>query len=51
MMFLWYMNEETGEITENHWEAVEWFNEGVNVTLIKYQEPIRQWVQVCTWEH
>lgn len=28
-----YQNEETGEVTYNHKEAVGWFNEGNNVSV------------------
>lgn len=30
---LWYLNSETGEITQSHNEAVGWFRTGVNVEL------------------
>lgn len=30
---LWYMNTTTGEITQNHTEAVGWFREGADVEL------------------
>lgn len=31
----YYMNMETGEITENHNEAVEWTRQNINVGLYK----------------
>ena len=41
----WFMNDETGVITNIHLEAVEWYRKGANVSI---------WINgvvVCRWGH
>lgn len=41
----WFMNEETGVITNIHCEAVEWYRQGIDVSI---------WINgviVCRWGH
>ena len=41
----WFMNEETGVITNIHREAVEWYRRGANISI---------WINgvvVCRWGH
>lgn len=41
----WFMNDETGVITNIHRETVEWFRQGANVSI---------WINgvfVCRWGH
>lgn len=41
----WFMNEVTGEVTNIHREAVEWYRQGIDVSI---------WINgvvVCRWSH
>lgn len=41
----YFMNEVTGEVTNIHWEAVEWYRQGIDVSI---------WINgvvVCRWGH
>lgn len=41
----WFMNDETGVITNIHREAVEWYRQGANISI---------WINgviVCRWDH
>ena len=40
-----YMDAETGEVTESHHEAVQWFAEGKTIELYKNNE------KKLTWTH
>lgn len=44
----YYVNMTTGEVTEGHREAVEWFRQGDNVTIV-YETS--KGVQSLSWEH
>ena len=46
---LWYMNETTGELIDNHNHAMMWFNQGENITLL--QNRGGEWVKRGSWEH
>lgn len=46
-----YMNMNTGEITNSHREAVEWFRTGVNIGLYDYSEVLKEWIVRGIWEH
>ena len=48
-MKLWYMNETTGELIDNHNHAMMWFNQGENIILL--QERGGEWVKRGSWEH
>ena len=48
-MKLWYMNETTGELIDNHSHAMSWFNQGNNIVLL--QERGGEWVKRGSWEH
>lgn len=41
----YYVNMMTGEVTENHREAVEWFRNGEDVAIYLHGS------RVCIWEH
>ena len=41
----WFMNDETGVITNIHREAVEWYRRGANISI---------WINgvvICRWGH
>lgn len=46
---LYYMNEITGELTENHKEAMQWFNMGANVELEKVDPNTGELVKCAEW--
>lgn len=46
-----YMNCETGEITEIHADAMEWYRSGVEVALIDYSETLGEWLERGRWIH
>lgn len=48
-MKLWYMNNSTGELIDNHNHAMMWFNLGENVILL--QNRGGEWVKRGSWEH
>jgi hypothetical protein len=48
-MKLWYMNNSTGELIDNHNHAMMWFNQGESITLL--QERGGEWVKRGSWEH
>lgn len=41
----WFMNDETGVITNIHREAVEWYRQGANISILI------NGVVVCRWGH
>lgn len=44
-----YMNCTTGEITENHREAMEWYRTGVEIDLIDWSDVLNCWVKRGSW--
>lgn len=48
---LYYMNKNTGEVTKNHSEAVQWYNEGDEVAIIDWSECLQEWITRCEWVH
>ena len=44
-----YMNCITGEVTENHNEAMEWYRIGVQVDLIEWCDVLNCWVKRGSW--
>lgn len=46
---LWYRNDSTGEIIDNHSHAMNWFNNGANITLLQVRN--NAWVKRGAWEH
>lgn len=46
---LYYMNESTGEITDNHKEAVQWFNNGNNIELDKVDPSTGELLKCSEW--
>lgn len=46
-----YMNCETGEITEIHKDAMEWYRAGVEVALMDYSETLGEWIERGRWIH
>ena len=50
-MALNYMNRSTGELTDNHEIAMDWYRNGAEVGLITYSEVLGEWVERGYWEH
>lgn len=46
---IWYMNTETGEITQDHREAVEWYRNKIEVSLTYYSEERQKWCECGYW--
>lgn len=46
-----YMNCETGEATEVHREAMEWYRVGTEVALMGYSETLGEWIERGRWVH
>jgi hypothetical protein len=46
-----YMNCETGEVTEPHSKAMEWYREGVEIALMDYSEVLGEWIERMRWVH
>lgn len=44
-----YMNTITGEVTENHAEAMEWYRNKIAVKLIDWSEVLGEWVVRGEW--
>jgi len=40
----YYLNRDTGEMTWNHAEAVEWYRSGVEVEIWKDEKMVLAWV-------
>lgn len=39
----YYLNRETGEITENHREAIEWYRNGIEVEIWVSGKMVLSW--------
>lgn len=46
-----YQNETTGEVTENHKQAVEWYREGHDIMLISWSDVCHDWIERLEWVH
>lgn len=46
-----YMNRTTGELTDRRHIAMEWYNDGNEVSLITYSEVAGEWLERGRWEH
>ena len=46
-----YMNMNTGEITNSHREAVEWFRTDINICLYDYNYVLKECIVSVIWEH
>lgn len=44
-----YMNKRTGEITDNHGIAMEWYRGHDEVAIIVYDEKRNEWTTRCEW--
>ena len=44
-----YMNKRTGEITDNHGIAMEWYRGRDEVAIIVYDEKRNEWTTRCEW--
>lgn len=45
---LWYMNTETGVLTDSHAMAMSWFIDGTNIDL--FQNRNGKWIKRGSWE-
>ena len=45
---LWYMNTETGVLTDSHAIAIMWFNRKVTLNLMQVRNG--EWVKRGSWE-
>ncbi len=46
---IWYMNTETGEITQDHGEAMGWYRNRIEVKLMDYSETLGEWIERGAW--
>lgn len=46
-----YMNRSTGELTDRHSVAMDWYNDGAEVALITYSDLLGEWIERGIWEH
>ena len=46
-----YMNRSTGEVTDRHYIAMDWYRDGDEVSLITYSEVLGEWVERGYWAH
>lgn len=46
-----YINTQTGELTTNHNEAMEWYREGIEVEVWTWSETLGEMVNRVTWVH
>ena len=46
-----YMNCTTGEVTENHSKAMEWYRTGAQIDLIDWSDTLNCWVTRGSWVH
>jgi hypothetical protein len=46
-----YINTQTGELTTNHNEAMEWYREGIEVEVWTWSETLQEMVNRVTWVH
>jgi hypothetical protein len=44
-----YMNATTGEITESHAIAMEWYRDHNEVKLIGWSETLNEWIERGAW--
>ena len=46
-----YMNCATGEWTDRHYAAMEWYRAGDEVALVCYSEVLGEWIERGRWVH
>lgn len=46
-----YMNRATGEVTDRHYIAMEWYRNGAEVAIITFSEVLGEWIERGYWEH
>ena len=46
-----YINTQTGELTTNQKEAMEWYREGIEVEVWTWSETLQEMVNRVTWVH
>lgn len=46
---LYYVNSQTGEMTESHAEAMGWYREKIDVELYNFSEVLGEWVKRGEW--
>lgn len=46
---IWYMNTETGELTQDHSEAMGWYRNRIEVKLMDYSETLGEWIERGAW--
>ena len=46
-----YIHTQTGELTTNQKEAMEWYREGIEVEVWTWSETLQEMVNRVTWVH
>lgn len=46
-----FMNRTTGELTDNHDIAMDWYRDGDEVSLITYSDVLGEWIERGYWAH
>ncbi len=39
----YYLNTNTGEITDNHYQAILWYRQGIKVEIYKHNKKVLTW--------
>jgi hypothetical protein len=47
----YYESMVTGEITDSHRKAMEWFRKGDDISIYSYSEKSDKWIFRLRWEH
>ena len=47
----YYRNNSTGEITDNHKQAVEMYRQGHVITVISWSKALNGWTDRIQWVH
>ena len=46
-----YINMSTGEITENHNTAMEWYRKGDEISIVSWSDVLQDWIERLQWVH
>ena len=46
-----YINMSTGEVTENHNTAMEWYREGDEISIVSWSDVLQDWIERLQWVH
>lgn len=46
-----YINMSTGEVTENHSTAMEWYREGDEISIVSWSDVCQEWIERLQWVH